>query len=104
MVIVRKSNEILRVQDTQVNHYLDIGYDVIDERGAVLLKAVPQDNTQLKAEFAKLSQQVVELKATISNLKTQLADAQMALQQATQVQAKTKTTKRAKKADAEVEE
>lgn len=101
MAIVRKNNEILRVQDTQVNHYLDIGYDVIDERGAVLLRAVPQDNTQLKAEFAKLSQQVVDLKATISNLKTQLADAQAALQEATQAKPK---AKRAKKADAEVEE
>lgn len=102
MAIVRKSNEILRVPDAQVNHYLDIGYDVIDERGTVLRKAVPQDNTQLKAEFAKLSNQVVEMRETIAELKRQLAEAQDQLK--SQPKAKEKTAKKAKKANAEVEE
>lgn len=97
MAIVRKSNEILRVPDAQVNHYLDIGYDVIDERGAVLRKAVPQDNTQLKAEFAKLSNQVVEMRETIAELKRQLAEAQLKAQP----KAKEKIAKKAKKSDVE---
>jgi len=75
MAIVRRSNEILRVNDTLVGHYLDIGYDVIDETGAVLLRAVPTDNTQLKAEFKKLSEEVTQLKDINNRLRKQLAEA-----------------------------
>lgn len=76
MAIVRRSNEILRVNDTLIGHYLDIGYDVIDEKGTVLLKAVPTDNTQLKAEFKKLSDEVNKLREANNVLKRQLAEAE----------------------------
>lgn len=90
MAIVRKSNEILRVKDDLVKHYVDIGYDVISEDGTVLQRAVPNDMTQLKAEFTKSQEQIATLKARIAELEAQLAE-----------QTTPKTTRRSKKSDIE---
>ena len=72
MAIVRRNNEILRVKDDLAKHYLDIGYDVIDEKGTVLQKAVPTDNTTLKAEYVRLSEEVKVLKAKLAEAEAKL--------------------------------
>lgn len=74
MAIVRRRNEILRVDDGQVNYYMTIGYDVIDERGAVLKKAIPTDNSQLKAEYSRQLAEIETLKARIADLEKQLEE------------------------------
>lgn len=75
MAIVRKRNEILKVKDELVNRYLDLGYDIVDENGTVLQKAVPTDTIQLKGAFSKLSAENEALKKEIADLKAQLAEA-----------------------------
>lgn len=75
MAIVRKRNEILKVKDDLVNHYLTIGYDVVDENGAVLKKAVPNDTIQLKGEFQRLTLENEQLKEQIAELEAKLAEA-----------------------------
>lgn len=92
MAIVRRSNEILRVKDDLVKHYIDIGYDVISEDGTVLQRAVPTDLTQLKAEYVKNQEQIATLKARVAELESQLAEREAP-----------KTTRRSKKSDVEQE-
>jgi len=100
MAIVRRSNEILRVNDTLIGHYLDIGYDVIDEKGAVLQKAVPTDNTTLKAEFKKLSDEVNKLREANNVLKRQLLEAEAKLtEKAEKIEVKEEKPKRRRKSD-----
>ena len=75
MAIVRKRNEILKVKDELVNHYLTIGYDVIGEDGTVLKKAVPNDTIQLKGEYQRLTLENEQLKEQIAELKAKLEEA-----------------------------
>ena len=74
MAIVRKRNEVLRVKDDLVKHYLSIGYDVIDEGGNILQKTIPTDMTQLKGEYAKLTAQVEELKAKLAEAEDKIKE------------------------------
>ena len=64
--IVKRSNEILRVDEYLVQSYVDNGYDVIDENGNILTKAVPTDPVQLKAEYLRLTAEVEALKAKLA--------------------------------------
>lgn len=66
MAKVRRNNEILRVADYLTQSYVDNGYDVIDENGNILQKAVPTDINQLKAEYLRLTAEVAELKAKLA--------------------------------------
>lgn len=65
-VKVRRNNEILRIEDYLVQSFVDNGYDVIDEQGNVLIKAIPTDPVQLKAEYLRLTKEVEELKAQLA--------------------------------------
>lgn len=66
MAKVRRNNEILRVADYLTQSYVDNGYDVIDEDGTILQRAVPTDPVQLKAEYVRLTAEVAELKAKLA--------------------------------------
>ena len=62
---VKRGNKILRIKASDKKRYLDLGYDVIDERGKVVehntktvtlaeYRALIAENTALKAEIEKL--------------------------------------------------
>ena len=85
-IIVRRSNEVLRVEDYLKQSFIDNGYDVIDEAGNVIQRAIPSDPIQLKAE-------VVRLTAEVESLKKQLAEKVEVV--------KEEKPKRTKKADAQ---
>lgn len=72
MAIVRRRNEVLQIKDNLIDYYVTIGYDVIDEKGTVLKKAVPTDNAQLKAEYSRQRAEIESLKAKITDLEKQL--------------------------------
>lgn len=74
MAIVRRRNEILKVKDDLVNHYVTIGYDVLDEAGNILQKAVPTDTIQLKGEYQRLTLENTQLKEQIAELKAKLEE------------------------------
>ena len=67
-VIAQKGNKILRVSEDAVEKYLGMGYNIVGSDGAVLQKAVPTDNNQLKLEYAQLNQEIESLKATVEAL------------------------------------
>ena len=70
MLIVRKGNVMLREKDDSLKkYYLDSGYDIIDESGAVIEKAVPTDLVTLQAEYRKQVEEIANLKAQIEKLK-----------------------------------
>ena len=66
---VRKGNKILTVADDAVERYINQGYSVIDETGAIVTKAIPVGNNQLKAEYIRMSETIESLKAEIKELK-----------------------------------
>lgn len=65
-VTVRRSNEVLKVEDYLVQSYIDNGYDVLDDSGAVIKKAIPSGTVQLKAEVIRLTAKVAELEKKLA--------------------------------------
>ena len=68
---VKRANKILRIDDSSKKTYLDLGYDVIDERGKVIehnnktvtiaeYQALVAENKALKAEIEKLKAKKVK--------------------------------------------
>ena len=67
-VQAQKGNKILRISEDAIEKYLGMGYNIVGADGAVLQKAVPSDNNQLKLEYNKLTEEIESLKATIKTL------------------------------------
>lgn len=72
-VQAQKGNKILRISEDAVERYLGMGYNIIGSDGAVLRKAVPSDNNQLKLEYSQNIREIENLKAEIIRLKEQTA-------------------------------
>ena len=74
MVRIERGNVVLNVEDYDVDRYLSMGYNVTDEQGNILRKAVP---TQL----GELQKAYVENMATIEMLTAQVAELTAKLEQ-----------------------
>lgn len=70
---VKRANKILRIDDSSKKTYLDLGYDVIDERGNII-----EHNTKTVtiAEYQALLAENKALKAEIEKLKVKRAKAE----------------------------
>ena len=74
MAKIRRGNVVLRVSDEAdvIKHYLQLGYDLVDESGAVLQKAVPTDLGMLQKAYAEHLQRIAELEDTVAKLTAEL--------------------------------
>jgi predicted RNase H-like nuclease (RuvC/YqgF family) len=70
-VQAQKGNKILRISEDAIERYLGMGYNIIGADGAVLKKAVPADNNQLKLEYSQNIKEIENLKTELASLKTQ---------------------------------
>ena len=75
MTTIRRFNTVLTVNDSEVDYYVNLGYDVIDDKGNVVRKSMSNDVKTLQHELrdswnevAKLEKEIAELKAVISEL------------------------------------
>ena len=73
MAKLRRFNSILTVDDSQVNYYVNLGYDVIDDKGSVIRKAIPNDVHTLQKELRDATATIEQLKAENAKLKEALA-------------------------------
>lgn len=69
MAKVRRANVILTIKDSEVERYLDLGYDIIDEMGNVIRESIPTDVGTLRRAFVEHTKTIADLKAEIDNLK-----------------------------------
>lgn len=70
-VTVRRSNEVLKVEEYLVQSYVDNGYDVLDDMGNIVKKAIPSGTVQLKAEVIRLTAKVAELEKKLAEKEAQ---------------------------------
>ena len=73
MAKLRRFNSILTVDDSQVNYYVNLGYDVIDDKGSVIRKAIPNDVHTLQKELRDATATIEQLKVENAKLKESLA-------------------------------
>lgn len=69
MKIVQKGNKQLRVADDQLDNYLAKGYCEVDKKTGKLIKKEPADETKaLKKKVAALEKENTELKEQLAKL------------------------------------
>lgn len=104
MLYAKKSNRVQPIVESEIQHFLNQGYNIIDTEGKVVFESMPEDIGGLKVAFKKHVEEIAELKAHNHELSAEIAELKVALEQAEKARAP-KTTK-AKKAnkDAEVAE
>lgn len=72
MATIKRANVVLHVDDADINHYLELGYNVIDEKGKVIKEAVPTDLKFLQTAYMKQKEEIASLKAEVDKLRLQL--------------------------------
>ena len=75
MARVQRANVVLQVEDHEIQHYLSMGYNLIDERGGVLKEAVPYSIGVLQAKYLEHIKRIAELENTVAQLTAQLNSA-----------------------------
>jgi GH24 family phage-related lysozyme (muramidase) len=69
MAVVEKGNVVLDIRDSEIEHYLDMGYNVTDGNGTVIKACVPKDIGTLQKVYSEQLLKIEELEATITKLK-----------------------------------
>jgi ribosomal protein S16 len=83
MARVERGNVVLQVKDHEVQHYLNLGYNLTDETGKVLKESIPTNIGVLQTAYLEHTKKIAELEDTVAKLTAQLS-------------AKKTTTKKAK--------
>lgn len=68
-VKVRRANVVLRVKQSEVDRYIDLGYKQIDDNGNVLREGVPSNLADLRMAYVEHKRKIAELEAEIEQLK-----------------------------------
>ena len=101
MLVVQQGNKQLRINETDKDVYLALGYNILDEEGkvielgnAVSTSAIKAENTSLKAKLAEYKEniekldQFEEVQKENEALKAENADLKSQLEAATKGKAK----------------
>ena len=72
MTKMRRANVVLHVEDDEVQHYLNLGYDVISKGNKVERNGVANDVGALKAALAEAQKKCLALEGEVANLTAQL--------------------------------
>ena len=76
MATIRRYNVVLNVPDSEVDYYVNLGYDVIDDKGDVVQKSMSNDVRTLQHELTESRKQVEELKKENAKLTATIKDLQ----------------------------
>lgn len=75
MAYVRRANVVLDVKESEVQRFVDMGYDLLDDNGFVVSKSVPNDTAALRKAFMDHEAEISKLNAIIDGLKAELEEA-----------------------------
>lgn len=73
MVRIERGNVVLDVKEDAVEHYMALGYNVIDEQGRIVKTAVPTHLGTLQAAFVRSEAKIADLEARIKELEAENA-------------------------------
>jgi hypothetical protein len=68
MVRIERGNVVLKVQEHEVQRYLNLGYNVTDNTGKVLREAIPNDIGTLQRHYLESKKKIEELEAIVAKL------------------------------------
>ena len=73
MARVERGNVVLKVKDYEVQHYLNLGYNLTDDAGNVIRKSIPTNIGELQTAYLEHTKKIAELEDTIAKLTAQLS-------------------------------
>ena len=68
MVRIERGNVVLKVQEYEVQRYLNMGYNVTDDAGNVLKEAIPNDLGTLQRHYLEHKKKIEELETIVAKL------------------------------------
>ena len=77
MVMVQRDNVVLEIKEDAVDRYLAMGYNVIDSKGNVIKKTIPNDVKTLQKEYKEHLDKIKELENKVVELQEQISRASM---------------------------
>ena len=73
MARVERGNVVLKVKDHEIQHYLNLGYNLTDDAGNVIRKSIPTNIGELQTAYLEHTKKIAELEDTIAKLTAQLS-------------------------------
>ena len=71
-VYAQSGNRVKKIDEDEIQRYVEQGYKVIDAKGTVLNDAVPNDIQELKLAYRQHVDEIKSLKSEVERLKKQL--------------------------------
>ena len=68
MAIVERDNVVLEIKESEVDRYIDLGYNLTDGKGNVIKKSIPYDVGELRKAYIEHTTTIEKLKARIAEL------------------------------------
>ena len=72
MKLIRRGNVELSVADDMLQHYLNQGYNEIDNKGNIINSGTPNNFTDLKRAYSELEKENTDLKEKVNVLTKQV--------------------------------
>ena len=72
MARVERGNVVLHVDDKDVQHYLNQGYNLTDENGKVLQRSIPTNLNELQTLYIKHTTRIAELEDLVAKLTAEI--------------------------------
>ena len=72
MLYARKSNRVQPIAESDVQYFLNQGYNITDAQGNILLEAMPEDVISLKVAFKRHVDEIASLKTAIKGYEAQM--------------------------------
>lgn len=68
MPYVKRANVVLEVKEDDLQYYTELGYNVIDENGNVIISAIPTSLGELRKFYVDATEKIKKLEARIAEL------------------------------------
>jgi len=83
MVRVERGNTVLYVEDYELQHYLQMGYNQTNELGMVITSSIPQNVSELQKAYVDNKAKIEQLEDTIAKLTAELSQKKIAYEEPT---------------------
>ena len=72
MIFAERGNRVTQINESDIPHYVEQGYRIVDSMGTVLQDTVPNDLPNLKLAYKQHVEEIDKLKAKIKALESEL--------------------------------
>lgn len=72
MITIQRGNVVLDIKEQDKDYYIDLGYDVIDEKGNVIEKSLPKNVGLLTKMYREATAEIEVYKKQIDDLQKEI--------------------------------